>query len=86
MIIPTHMWKLRWDMFVLMWLMYVLVILPLEVAFFSFEENDRLGTICTLVFVADILICFRTGIPIGSSGMVELRPNVVAYSPLAPTS
>jgi uncharacterized membrane protein len=44
--------------------MYVLVVLPLELAFAAFEENDVTGTICTLVFVADIAICFRTGISI----------------------
>jgi hypothetical protein len=44
-----------------MLLMYVLVVLPLEVAFANFQENDVTGVICTLVFVADILICFRTG-------------------------
>lgn len=43
--------------------MYVLVVLPLEVAFASFEEDDVLGIICTLVFVADIMLCFRTGNP-----------------------
>jgi hypothetical protein len=41
--------------------MYVLVVLPLEVAFASFEENDIAGAICTFVFVIDILMCFRTG-------------------------
>lgn len=41
--------------------MYVLVVLPLGVAFATFEENDVTGIICTLVFVADILLCFRTG-------------------------
>jgi hypothetical protein len=41
--------------------MYVLVDLPLEVAFATFEENNVTGIICTLVFVADILLCFRTG-------------------------
>jgi hypothetical protein len=75
--------------------MYVLVVLPLELAFATFEENDATGAICTLVFVVDIAICFRTGISIkpsprllsshaksgileGTSGTIELRPNVVA--------
>ena len=43
--------------------MYVLVVLPLEVAFASFEEDNVSGIICTLVFVADIMLCFRTGNP-----------------------
>jgi hypothetical protein len=41
--------------------MYVLVVLPLEVAFSEFEEYDVTGILCTLVFVVDILLCFRTG-------------------------
>ena len=43
--------------------MYVLEVLPLEVAFASFEEDNVSGIICTLVFVADIMLCFRTGNP-----------------------
>jgi hypothetical protein len=83
--------------------MYVLVVLPLELAFAAFEENGVTGTICTLVFVVDIAICFRTGISIklsplllsshaksgileGTSGVVELRPNVVAMRYVKGTS
>jgi hypothetical protein len=43
--------------------MYVLIVLPMEVAFTEFDENSVLGVICTLVFVTDIIICFRTGTP-----------------------
>jgi hypothetical protein len=72
--------------------MYVLVVLPLEVAFAEFEENDVSGITCTLVFVFDIVICFRTGticltsVPdrqhrhtctgISEGNTIELRPTV----------
>ncbi len=34
--------------------------------------------VCTLVFVVDILICFRTGVPIGSrcNGMRDINTSV----------
>ena len=50
--------------------MYVLVVLPLGVAFATFEENDVTGIICTLVFVADILLCFRTGTAVSFDGLL----------------
>ena len=71
LILPTHDWKYKWDVMIIILALYSCLVSPLEIGFaFTFSSMNLVETCVTLAFLLDVLFNFCTAYEDSSGKLV----------------
>eukprot|EP01045_Picozoa_sp_COSAG04_P053192 COSAG04_NODE_23097_length_344_cov_0.632653_1_plen_81_part_01 len=76
---PQESWRLRWDLVVLVMVIYSSIIVPYDAAFQSGKEPTTLDNLVDIAFYCDIILNFWTGFDRGYEIVLDKEAIIKNY-------